>query len=165
MVSRLTPLKRQELLVRALVTPDGRRIRAAIAGEGEDHERLDALIRRLGVGDRVQLLGRIDDGEALDRLAACRAVCFPPVQEDYGFVTVEAFASRKAVVTCYDSGGPAELVEDGVSGFICEPTPESLAGALRRLCDDGALAERMGAAGFERGSQLSWGETVRRLTA
>ena len=165
MVSRLTPLKRQELLVRALVTPDGRRIRAAIAGEGEDHKRLDALIRQLGVGDRVQLLGRIDDGEALDRLAACRAVCFPPVQEDYGFVTVEAFASRKAVVTCYDSGGPAELVEDGVSGFICEPTPESLAGALRRLCDDGALAERMGAAGFERGSRLSWGETVRRLTA
>ena len=165
MVSRLTPLKRAELLVRALATPDGRGIRAVIAGEGEDRDRLDALIRQLGVADRVQLVGRIDDDELLARLAACRAVCFPPVEEDYGFVTVEAFASRKAVVTCYDSGGPAELVEDGVSGFICEPTPESLAGALRRLCDDESLAERMGTAAFERGSQLSWEETVRRLTA
>jgi glycosyltransferase involved in cell wall biosynthesis len=55
---------------------------------------------------------------------------FPPLQEDYGFVTVEAFASRKAVITCRDSGGPAELVQDGVSGFVCEPTPAS----LRRRC-------------------------------
>ena len=42
-------------------------------------------------------------------------------------MTAEAFASRKAVVTCRDSGGPAELVEDGVNGFVCEPTPEALA--------------------------------------
>ena len=92
-------------------------------------------------------------------------MCFPPVQEDYGFVTVEAFASRKAVITCHDSGGPAELVEDGVNGFVCDPTPESLARALRRVADDATLAERLGAAAFERGSQLSWGETVSRLTA
>ena len=44
-----------------------------------------------------------------------------PVQEDYGFVTVEAFASRKAVVTCTDSGGPAELVVDGTNGYVSEP--------------------------------------------
>jgi len=37
---------------------------------------------------------------------------FPPFEEDYGFVTAEAFASGKAVITCRDSGGPAELVED-----------------------------------------------------
>jgi glycosyltransferase involved in cell wall biosynthesis len=165
MVSRLTPLKRADLLVRALATPEGRGLRAAIAGEGEDRARLDALIRQLGVADRVRFLGRVADTDLLDRLAVCRAVCFPPVQEDYGFVTVEAFASRKAVVTCADSGGPAELVEDGVNGFVCDPTPESLARALRRLADDATLAERMGAAAFEIGSRLSWEETVRRLTA
>jgi glycosyltransferase involved in cell wall biosynthesis len=165
MVSRLTPLKRADLLVRALATPAGIGIRAVIAGEGEDRASLEALIRQLDLDDRVRLLGRIDDRELLEGLAACRAVCFPPVHEDYGFVTVEAFASRKAVVTCHDSGGPAELVEDGVNGFVCDPTPESLATALRRLADDAALAERMGAAAFETGSRLSWEETVRRLNA
>jgi glycosyltransferase involved in cell wall biosynthesis len=165
MVSRLTPLKRADLLVRALATPEGGGLRAAIAGDGEDRAHLDALIRQLGVAKRVRLLGRVADTDVLDRLAVCRAVCFPPVQEDYGFVTVEAFASRKAVVTCADSGGPAELVEDGVNGFVCDPTPESLARALRRLADDATLAERMGAAAFEIGSRLSWEETVRRLTA
>ena len=84
----------------------------------------------------MTLAGPLTEPQLLDHLARCRAVCFPPFEEDYGFVTVEAFASRKAVVTCRDSGGPAELVEDGVSGFVCDPTPQSLAAALRRLMDD-----------------------------
>jgi len=44
--------------------------------------------------------------------------------------------SRKAVVTCRDSGGPAELVQDGVSGFVCEPAPSALALALREMGED-----------------------------
>ena len=122
-------------------------------------------VATLGLSDRVHLTGRLDDEGMLDHLARCRAVCFPPLQEDYGFVTVEAFASRKAVVTCHDSGGPAELVRDGVEGFVCDPTPASLAHALRRLIDDRALAERMGSSAFEAGQQLNWADAVRQLTA
>ena len=101
----------------------------------------------------------------LDRLARCRAVVFPPLQEDYGFVTVEAFASRKAVVTCKDSGGPAELVTDGVNGLVCDPTPESIAAALRKVADDEGLAERLGAGAFQKGAELNWPDAVRQLTA
>jgi glycosyltransferase involved in cell wall biosynthesis len=165
MVSRLTPLKRAGLLIEALATPDGAGIRAVIAGDGEERPTLEALIAARGLGDRVQLAGRLTDPEMLDHLARCRAVCFPPLDEDYGFVTVEAFASRKAVVTCRDSGGPAELVRDGVNGFVCEPTPESLASALRQLMDDRGLAERMGGAAFEAGAELNWSDAVRQLTA
>ena len=165
MVSRLTPLKRADLLIEALATPEGAGIRAVIAGEGEDRHRLESLVRRLGLSDRVLLQGRLADEQMLDHYARCRAVVFPPVQEDYGFVTVEAFASRKAVVTCRDSGGPAELVVDGANGFVCEPTPPSLGRALRTLSDDVALAERMGAEAFRAGSKLNWPETIRQLTA
>ena len=164
MISRLTPLKRAELLIDALKTPEGAGIRAVIAGDGEEIDRLSKVITRLALTDRVLLTGRVSDEEMLDHYARCRAVVFPPVQEDYGFVTVEAFASRKAVVTCHDSGGPAELVENGVTGFVCEPTAESMAGALRRLFDDAPLAERMGSAAFERGKQLNWPDTIRVLT-
>jgi glycosyltransferase involved in cell wall biosynthesis len=165
MVSRLTPLKRAGLLIEALATPDGAGIRAVIAGDGDARPTLEALIDEREVGDRVQLVGPLTDPELLDHLARCRAVCFPPLDEDYGFVTVEAFASRKPVVTCRDSGGPAELVRDGESGFVCEPTPESLAAALRRLMDDRALAERMGGAAFVAGAALNWPDAVRQLTA
>lgn len=162
-VSRLTPLKRADLLVRALATAPANAIRLVIAGEGEERPPLELLARELGVSDRITFSGRLTDDQLIAELATCRAVCFPPLQEDYGFVTVEAFASRKAVITCKDSGGPAELVKDGVHGYVCEPTPEALGRAMRRLADNPALAERMGTAAFEAGAKLTWTETVRQL--
>lgn len=165
MISRLTALKRADLLVQALAESDAAGIKAVIAGEGEERDRLQALINRLGLGGRVTLAGRLSDAQLLDHLARCRVVCFPPLQEDYGFVTAEAFASRKPVVTCRDSGGPAELVEHGVTGLICDPTSRSLSATLRPVMDDLALVERMGAAAFAAGEKLNWSDTVRRLTA
>jgi len=164
LVSRLTALKRADLLIEALATPDGRDIRAVIAGEGEDREALEALARRHGLMDRLTFAGRLSEAELLGHLARCRAVCFPPLDEDYGFVRVEAFASRKAVITCRDSGGPAELVADGVQGLVCDPTPASLAVALRRVMEDRALAEQMGTAALEFVRQFTWSDTVRQLT-
>jgi glycosyltransferase involved in cell wall biosynthesis len=163
LVSRLTALKRADLLIRALAVPDGAGLTCAIAGACEESSSLKVLARDAGVASRVTFLGRIDEGELLRRLATCRAVVFPPLQEDYGFVTVEAFASRKAVVTCRDSGGPAELVEDEVTGIVVDSTPLALARALRRLADDGALAERLGAAALVRGAQLTWPGAVEEL--
>jgi len=162
-VSRLTRLKRADLLVRALATPPANAIRLVIAGDGEERPALERLASEAGVLDRVTFTGRLSDEQLLAALATCRAVCFPPFQEDYGFVTVEAFASRKAVITCRDSGGPAELVRDGVNGLVCDPTPEALGRAMRLLADDPALAKRMGAAAFEAGAKLTWPETVRQL--
>jgi glycosyltransferase involved in cell wall biosynthesis len=165
LVSRLTPLKRADLLIEALAMPDGLNVRAVIAGEGEDRERLEALAAGRGLADRVTFAGRLSEPELLGHLARCRAVCFPPVGEDYGFVTVEAFASRKAVITCRDSGGPSELVSDGVQGLVCDPTPASLAVALRRVMEDRPLAERMGASAAEFVTRLTWSDAVRQLTA
>ena len=165
LVSRLTPLKRVDLLLQALATADGAGIRAVIAGDGEERSTLKSLVGRLGLETRVTLTGTLSDEALLDHLARCRAVCFPPYDEDYGFVTAEAFASRKAVVTCRDSGGPPELVTDGRSGFICDPNPASVAAALRQLMDDRDLAEEMGATAFHAGEKLNWPDTVHQLTA
>ena len=162
-VSRLTRLKRADLLVRALATPPATSIRLVIAGEGEERAPLEALAAEHGVANRITFAGRVSEDQLLDRLAGCRAVCFPPFKEDYGFVTVEAFASRKGVITCRDSGGPAELVQDGVNGFVCEPDPAAIGRAMRQLADDTPLAERLGAAAFETGARLTWPETVRQL--
>jgi glycosyltransferase involved in cell wall biosynthesis len=162
-ISRLMPLKRLDMLVRALAEPRGQGLRAVIAGEGECAEALIRLARTLGVSDRVTFLGRIDDAVMLDHLARCRAVCFTPRQEDYGFVTVEAFASGKPVVTCSDSGGPAEIVRDGESGFVCDARPSAVADALGKLMDDRALAERLGANAAAQVAAMRWDAVVRRL--
>lgn len=162
-ISRLTALKRIDLLIRALAEPAARGVRAVLAGEGEERATLECLAAELGVSQRVTFLGRIDDETMLNHLARCRAVSFTPFAEDYGFVTVEAFASRKAVITSRDSGGPTELVADGKTGFVCDPTPAALAQALARISDDVALAERLGTSAAEKAAELSWPEAVKRL--
>ena len=162
-VSRLTPMKRLDLLVRALAEPAAKHVRLVIAGDGESRASLEALALSLGLAGRVSLVGRLDDAALAAHLGRCRAVCFPPLGEDYGFVTVEAFASAKAVVTCSDSGGPAELVRDGESGLVCEPTPASLAVALARLMEDRALAERLGRGAAAKVSAMKWPDAVKRL--
>lgn len=162
-VSRLTPLKRVDLLVRALADPTAQRMKAVIAGDGEERGTLESLARTLGVADRVTFTGRISDAELLDHLARCRAVYFAPFDEDYGFVTVEAFASRKAVVTCHDSGGPAELVRDSQNGLVCDPTPASVALCLARLADDRTFAERLGELAAAQAATMTWADAVKRL--
>jgi glycosyltransferase involved in cell wall biosynthesis len=164
-VSRLTPLKRHDLLLRALAEPIAARVRLVIAGDGYQLASLLKLRRQLDLDHRVEFIGRIDDATLLTHLARCRAVAFPPFNEDYGFVTVEAFSSGKAVVTCRDSGGPAELVRDAVNGFVTEPTPEALARALRDLSDDRNLAIRLGEAGAADVQRMTWPSAVDRLLA
>lgn len=162
-VSRLTPLKRADLVIRALAEPAAAGVRLVVAGDGDQRPALERLAVDLDVASRVSFVGRLTDDQMLDHLARCRAVVFPPLLEDFGFVTVEACASQKAVITCRDSGGPAELVQDGVSGFVCDPTPVSLAAAMQRLDADLALAERMGSAAHRTGARLTWPDTVRML--
>jgi glycosyltransferase involved in cell wall biosynthesis len=162
-VSRLTPLKRLDLLIRALAEPVARHVRGVIAGEGESRADLERLCAALGVSDRVTWLGRVSDEAIVDHLARCRAVCFPPLGEDYGLVTIEAFASRKAVLTCLDSGGPADLVRDGETGLVSDPTPEALATAIGRVSDDRAFAEQLGGAAGGRAAMLTWPAAVKRL--
>jgi glycosyltransferase involved in cell wall biosynthesis len=162
-VSRLTPLKRMDLLIRALADPAAAGVKCVIAGDGEMAAGLAGLVRELGLEARVRLVGEIDAPTLVDHLARCRAVCFPVQDEDYGFVTVEAFASRKPVVTCRDSGGPLEFVHDGVEGLVSVPEPAALASALGRLMADETLAASMGEAGWRAACTLTWPRVVEQL--
>ncbi|MFN8060063.1 MAG: glycosyltransferase family 4 protein [Vicinamibacterales bacterium] len=162
-VSRLTSHKRLNLLLDALATPDARGVRLVIAGDGEERAALERQARALAVDDRVTFRGRVDDVELLDLLARCRAVCFTPVAEDFGFVTVEAFACGKSVITCRDSGGPAELVRHDGEGLVVEPAATDVGRAMGRLQGDETAARTMGQRALVRSAQLSWEETVRQL--
>ena len=163
-VSRLTALKRLDLLVEAAALMRNDTLRIAIAGEGEEEARLRQRIDALGLAGRVTLLGAIDDEALVERYARCRAVYFGPVNEDYGFVTLEAFRSGKAVITCRDSGGPVELVEDGRTGYVIEPTAEALAARLDALAADRSVAERMGEAARAAAAPHTWDRAVSVLT-
>jgi glycosyltransferase involved in cell wall biosynthesis len=164
-VSRLSPLKRFDLILRALAEPIAAGIPFVIAGEGAELERLKGLAAQLDVEHRVKFVGRLSDREMIDHLARCRAVVFPPFNEDYGFVTVEAFMCGKPVITCHDSGGPSELVRDGENGYVTDATPEALAAAMRKVMDDRNLAGRLGESGHASAVRMTWSDAIRQLLA
>jgi len=163
-VSRLHPLKRLGLLVEAAARMTDRSLHFKIAGEGEEGPALRARIRDLGLQDRVELLGAVTEAELVQHLARCRAVYFAPWNEDYGFVTLEAFSSGKAVVTARDSGGPAELVEHGRNGLVSEPSAEGVAAQLDVLARDRGEAERLGQAALLAAREHTWERAVEFLT-
>ena len=122
-VARLQPLKRVDLLLQAAARADGVRVR--VAGQGPEEPRLRELAAALGIADRVSFLGHRSDEQLVQDLGRCNAVYYGARAEDYGLVTLEAFASAKPVITCTDSGGPAELVEPERTGWIVPPAPEA----------------------------------------
>lgn len=162
-VGRLDPLKRFDLLIRALAatrTP----VRCRIAGTGPDREALLALAERLGVADRVELLGFVEDAALVDLYAGCLGVFYAPYDEDYGYVTIEAFQSGKPVVTAADSGGVLEFVEEGVTGLVGQSDqPQTIAVLLDRLWEQRDLAARLGAAGKARVASIGWDTVVSEL--
>lgn len=151
--SRLDPTKRVDLLLRALAH-SGSQLRAVITGTGPGLPRLQTLAGQLNLGERVHWAGFVSDAELVDLYAGCRAVYYAPLDEDYGFATVEAFGAGKPVVTATDSGGVREFVEDGVSGIVVAPDAEAIARAIDALTVD--RARDLGAANPARVAEISW---------
>jgi glycosyltransferase involved in cell wall biosynthesis len=164
--SRLDRSKRQELLLMALAQVKSA-ARCVMAGGGPDEERLRILIARMKLEDRVEIRGFVSERELPDLYANALAVYYGPFAEDYGYVTLEAFHSRKAVLTLEDSGGPLEFVLDGVNGFVLPPEPSVIAQKIDLLFGKKLLAEALGIRGFETVArlQLTWDQVVRKLTS
>ena len=161
-VGRLESVKRVDLIVRAMTSVDPA-IRLVIAGDGTQRENVERAAAAAGVSDRTTFLGAVEDDQLLDLYANALAVVYPPFDEDFGYVTLEAFLSRKPVVTCTDSGGPNEFVVDGVNGYSTEPTPEAVADAINALASDRSRTARMGDAGFTRAREITWDGVIEKL--
>lgn len=166
--SRITPLKRQKLVVQALARCS-QPVRVMFAGpyESEAYEQeLKSLVSSLGLQDRAVFRGYLSEVEKRSAYAHAAGIVFPPVDEDYGYITLEAMLSAKPVITTVDSGGPTEFVQQGVTGIICEPEPAAMADAMDRFWADPAGAKRMGANGREYYDSLniSWDHVIEVLT-
>ena len=162
--SRLEPQKRQELLIEALGhtrTP----VRAILAGGTRDRKHYESLVKRHGVGGRVELRGFVGEDELIELYSNALGVCYLPFDEDYGYVTLEGMLSSKPVIVPRDGGGATEFVEDGREGFVADPEPRALAEALDTLYADRARAQTMGERGREKllAMNLSWQNVVEQI--
>ncbi len=167
--SRINLLKRQKLAIEALaLTREPVRLMFIGAADSPELESECArLASHLGVASRIDWMGAVPEQAKYDAYARCLGVLFPPLDEDYGYVTLEAMLSSKSVITCADSGGPLEFVVNGETGLVVQPSPEALAEAMDSLWRDRSRAAQMGSAARERyaGLGISWDRAIERLLA
>jgi glycosyltransferase involved in cell wall biosynthesis len=161
-VGRIESVKRVELIVRAMAAVHPA-LRLLVAGDGTQRQHAERAAEHAGVSDRTTFLGTVQDDELIELYADALAVVYPPYDEDFGYVTLEAFLARKPVITCVDSGGPTEFVSSGVNGWICEPEPAALAAAINAASDDRARTARMGDAGHDLARTITWDGVIEKL--
>lgn len=162
-VGRLDSLKRTDGLIRALARTESA-VRAVIAGTGPEEDRLRQLTRDLGLTSRVDFAGHVDDERLVDLYGRCLGVFFAPVDEDYGYITLEAFLAAKPVLTHGDSGGPMEFVVHEQNGFILPPEDwATAASCIDRLFRDRELCRNLGEAGKAAVRPITWDHVISRL--
>ena len=128
-------------------------------------ENLLRTVERLDSDNRIKCLGIVDQEKKIDLYANALAVYNGVYQEDYGYVTLEAFFAGKPVITHSDSGGPLEFVRHRENGYVTGPDSEEIASVLDELYCDKAKAARMGEAGREllERMHIDWNTAIERL--
>jgi glycosyltransferase involved in cell wall biosynthesis len=157
-VARLDAAKRVDRIIDAFadVRPG---LRLHLVGDGPDRLPLEQRVARLGLSDRVVFHGRVTDAVLLDLYNRCRAVYYAPIDEDYGYTTVEALSAGKPVVTAADSGGVLEFVRHEHGGLMTSLEAEPLAATIDRLADE-EFAREVGRIGPTLTCGLTWDRVV-----
>lgn len=162
-VGRLDKLKRNSILIQALKYCD-KEIKVKIAGKGKEMDNLIKLAKTCGVSDRVEFLGFVSNDDLLALYANALGVYFSPIDEDYGYITLEAFLSKKPVITAEDSGGVLEFVKNDINGIVCKAEAEEFGRAFQTLYYSKTKCKEFGEAGYQCVKDISWDNVIDRLT-
>jgi len=167
--SRLTCHKRQYLAVEAMKYTKSK-VRLIVAGYPENSgylQQLNQIVKSNKLQHKVRIIDKwISDEEKIEFYAKSLGCIYIPLDEDsYGYPSLEAYHSRKPVITCNDSGGTLEMVEHGVNGFISSPDPKELASYFDQIFSQKGMAAKMGTAGYDKLSEMniSWENVVQRF--
>ncbi len=168
MPSRISPTKRQMLALKALLKTKSD-IKLYVMGRPDNDvikKEFFGFIEKNGLKDRVVCFDYVAEEKKLELYANARAVIFIPVDEDYGYITLEAMSAEKPVITVTDSGGPLEFIVNGECGIVVEPNEESIAEAIDMFADSENMAKEFGKKAKKRLSDMdiSWDYVVKELT-
>lgn len=168
-LGRLKKYKRVDLIIRAFAQLGDTSARLEIAGAGDFRPQLEQLSASLDLGDRVRFLGRISEADKRALLRRAWALMLTSPKEGWGITNLEAAASGTPVIAS-NSPGIRESVRPDVTGFLVpHGDVDQLTRSMRRLADNRALVEELGAAGRLFAESFTWEraalETERHLQA
>lgn len=164
-VGRICKMKRVDLLLEAFAKHLARcpSSKLALAGSIDEDFRgeLDASTRRLGIGDSVELLGRVSQERKAALLQESLALVSCSMREGFGLVVVEANSQGTPALT-FDVNGYRDLIEVGRNGFMVPfPDIEALAAKMRDVVEmDGSRYEALCESSLEVSTKYSWDQTA-----
>ncbi len=141
-LGRVVPHKRVEHAVRAVAQLPG--VRLTIVGHGWWSATVAAEVARLGVEDRVELVGHVDEARKHELLSRAWVLATPSVMEGWGLCVVEAASHGTPSVAYRSAGGLAESVVHGSTGLLAEDSEEEFTAALRELLTSSERRREMG---------------------
>jgi glycosyltransferase involved in cell wall biosynthesis len=156
---RITREKGAELLADAFELARARdpRLHLILAGGGPEQER---LAERLGAAGTF--LGWLEGEELARAYASADIFVFPSATDTFGQVILEAQASGVPTIALA-RGGPLSLIEDRVSGLLCEPDAREIADALLELSGSPLLREHLALGALRSARLRTWEQTLQRL--
>jgi glycosyltransferase involved in cell wall biosynthesis len=166
--SRVNSIKRQALAIESMkYVKTGAKLMIAGKSDADNYmDELKSTIIRNGLEGKVELMGEISEDEKIRFFAGALGCIYIPYNEDsYGFVTLESFYSKKPVITCTDSGGTDEIVDDGLNGYIVPSEPKAIAQAIDDLYSKKEKAKKLGMAGYDKliSLNITWDNVIEAL--
>lgn len=139
----------------------GGRWRWVLVGDGPFRDRLQGMVRSLGIEPHVLFAGRPADRELHAWYEAADLFVHPTLYEGSSLVTLEAMAHRRACVVT-DAGGLPDKVKSGINGWIVPAgDPAALAAAISGALEDPVRLRQMGEAGRQIvEKEFSWTTTI-----
>jgi len=150
-VGRITPLKRVDDLIQAFIKVANQIPLAELRIAGETTSACDyvksihMLISQSGLGERIHLLGELDEKEVLAEYSNCSLVALPSSQENLPMVLAQAMAAAKPVVATRVGGVPEMIGVDGERGILINVgNIDALAASIIDLLQNPARSTQMG---------------------
>lgn len=164
-LGRLKRYKRVDLVIRAFALLDRPDARLEIAGKGDDRDRLEKLVARLNLDDRVRFLGFITEQQKGELLRRSWATVLASPKEGWGISNLESAACGTPVIAA-DSPGIRESVVDGATGFLVPGSDiAAYAAAMCGLVESPGLVDTLGTSARRFAETFTWNRAAEETLA
>ncbi|MCL2182878.1 MAG: glycosyltransferase family 4 protein [Chitinispirillia bacterium] len=164
-VGRLKKYKRVDAILDAMsiIEKNGRKLRLAVVGTGDDLPRLKKHAARLGLSGRIDFAGFVDEDKKIELLRKAAVFVNPSEKEGWGITNIEASACGTPIAA-NDAPGLRDSVVHNETGLLYDNNDvRSLASSIQKILDDGQLRERFAVSGRAWAEKFSWDASAQRI--
>jgi len=168
-VARLEKVKGLKYLLQAMKILNTRykiqdaKYQLLIIGDGTEKEKLESLVKKLKMENKVRFLGQVPNKKIPEYLSAADCFVLPSLSEGFGIVILEAMAANIPVVATR-IGGILDIIEHGETGVLVEPkNPDGIAEALYKICSQLEFAKNLAQNAKTNLDKYDWNNIVQKI--